>query len=82
MQSTRKSLLSVLNQGEDTEDWAYIEPTEMEASRTNVTYNNPFYFRFFPQEMCEEVNSSDAHEVISKENKRSLDKNQAVTMIT
>ena len=65
--NTKKKLFSklVLNQGEDTEDWAYTEPGEMEVSMTNVSYNNPLDSPFFPQEICEEVNSSDAHEVIN-----------------
>ena len=31
IQNTRKSLFSVLNQGEDTEDWAYDEPVVVEV---------------------------------------------------
>ena len=64
----QKKLFSKLfsNQGEDTEDWAFTEPGEMEVSMTNVSYNNLLDSPFFPQEICEGVNSSDAHKVISR----------------
>ena len=40
IQNTRKSLLSVLNQGEDTEDWTYEEPAVMEVKSPVITSTN------------------------------------------
>ena len=50
-----------MNQGEDTEDWAYDEPVETEVNApTNYKLQ---FFEFLSQETLQEVNSFGAHEV-------------------
>ena len=62
MQSTRKSLLSVLNQGEDTEDWAYEEAAVMEV-KSPIKTSTSWIRNISQQENGEKMNNSDAHEV-------------------
>ena len=62
MQSTRKSLLSVLNQGEDTDDWAYEEPAVMEV-KSSIRTSTAWIRNLSQQENGEDMDNSDAHEV-------------------
>ena len=62
MQSTRKSLLSVLNQGEDTEDWAYEEPAVMEV-KSSIRTSTAWIRNLSQQENGEDMDNPDAHEV-------------------
>ena len=62
IQNTRKSSLSVLNQGEDTEDWAYDEPAVMEV-KSPIKTSTSWICNLSQQENGEEMDNSDAHEV-------------------
>ena len=50
---------TIFNQGEDTEDWAYDEPVEMEVEATNTNCES----KLPPQETGQVVNSSESREV-------------------
>ena len=55
--------MSVLNQGEDTEDWAYDEAVIMEVNSMAMEINSFNSMNPLPQETTQEVNSSVAQEV-------------------
>ena len=55
----KKIFKTIFNQGEDTEDWAFDEPVEMEVEAPNTNCKS----ELFPQETGQIVNSSKSREV-------------------